>query len=405
MNNPMVKRLWALGSISFFSDFIFGATFIFIMQEGGVTAELIGIYVASTVIVGQLVEAPSGAWGDRYGQRGLVMFGLLLWGAGLLLFGLAAHPMFYVPALLLWTAGAALYSGAPTSLVVNFLKAADKDDVIPRALRGAQVARWLASAAGAATVALAGAHIPPAATVLVAGCLLISAALWVALTWPQSHADRQLGVAESLLEGIRATVAGARLVVLWLTMLYSAAISVLIMSWQPVVAGFPEFAGNEASALGLTMLLFSLAAALGAWLGRRPKGLRAEYAVLASVICLLGFLLLVGGGIPRTAVGYLGAEVLVGMGGTLLAVHSHAVVPDELRNTITSILSTVGGLSMSAADLVFGYLWAGFGPVRALHYCAWGLLTLLAVLALWMLTRRGQRDETTPVPPLHHANT
>ncbi|MFI1798860.1 MFS transporter [Streptomyces sp. NPDC020379] len=405
MKIPMANRLWALGSVSFFSDFIFGATFIFVMQEGGVTADLIGVYVAGTVVVSRLVEAPSGAWGDRYGQRGLIILGLLLWGAGFLLFALTPHPLFYVPALLLWSSGAALYSGAPTSLVVNSLREAGNADVVPRVLRGDQVTRWLASAAGAATVALAGTRVPPAEIVLVAGCLLVAAALWVALTWPRSGGDRQLGVTRNMLDGIRATVTGARLGVLWLTLVYSAAISVLIMSWQPVVAGFPEFGGSRASALGLTLLLFSLTAALGAWLGRRPKALRAEYAVLASVICLLGFLLLVGGGVPRTAVGYLGAEVLVGTGGTLLAVHSHAVIPDELRNTVTSMLSTAAGLSMAAADLVFGYLWDAFGPVRALHYCAWGLLALTALLALWTLIPREPHDETAEMSPLHSTHT
>ncbi|MFD7235993.1 MFS transporter [Streptomyces syringium] len=403
MKDPVVRRLWALGSISFFSDFIFGATYIFVMQEGGVSAELIGVYVAGTVVVSRLVEAPSGAWGDRYGQRGLIVLGLALWGAGLLLFGLTPHRLFYVPALLLWSSGAALYSGAPISLVVNALKTSGNADAVPRALRGAQVARWLASAAGAATVALAAVRVPPAHLVLVAGCLLVASAVWVALTWPRSSSNRQLGVTRNLLEGTRTMVTGARLGILWLTALYSAAISVLIMSWQPVVSGFPEFGGSEASALGLTLLLFSLAAALGAWLGRRPKALRAEYAVLASVICLLGLLLLVGGTIPCTAVGYLGAEVLVGAGGTLLAVHSHSVIPDELRNTVTSLLSTVAGLSMATADLIFGYLWAAVGPVRALHHCAWGLLALTVLLTLWTLTQRGRGDGTTASSPLHQA--
>ena len=85
----LVSHVWLVTGIVAVADFVFGATFVVFMQSRGLSATMIGGLLSITAVSSVLIEAPSGAWGDRHGHRRLVAGGLGLWGLGLLLFGVA----------------------------------------------------------------------------------------------------------------------------------------------------------------------------------------------------------------------------------------------------------------------------------------------------------------------------
>lgn len=142
------RRLAALIAVVAMADFAFGAVNIVHMTNAGLAPSSIGAVLAIAGIVSTIVEAPSGALGDMYGQRRILVIGLFLWGSGQMLFGLTSSPWPIGVALVLWAVGMACYSGAPFALVINELRAEGHEDFVGWTVRQVQVVRWCASAVG-----------------------------------------------------------------------------------------------------------------------------------------------------------------------------------------------------------------------------------------------------------------
>ncbi|MEE2046608.1 MFS transporter, partial [Nocardiopsis tropica] len=155
------------------ADCLFGAVFVTVLLERGVDPWLLGSVLAAAHLVGLVVEAPSGALGDRYGHRRLMVVGLALWGAGFAAFGLADALATTALALVLWAFGYHLYSGTPTALVVNRIGSRDRAARIARTVRYGQVARRSGAVLGAASVMVAGAWLPADLLVAAGGGLLV----------------------------------------------------------------------------------------------------------------------------------------------------------------------------------------------------------------------------------------
>src|SRR5262249_28705540 len=110
------RRLWTLSALAALADFLFGATYVYVMLSAGLSGGTIGTLLAVSVVVSTLLDAPRGAWGDRFGQRRVIVGGLVVWGVGMGLFSLATRPLGYAPALVLWSAGMVVYASAPMAL-------------------------------------------------------------------------------------------------------------------------------------------------------------------------------------------------------------------------------------------------------------------------------------------------
>lgn len=263
-----------------------------------------------------------------------------------------------------------------------------------RALRGGQVLRWVYSAVGAGTVALGGGVIPPRHLIAVAGIVLVATAVWVRFTWTQNRPERSLSVAGSLWQGVRLLAGDELRRLLSLTAVSAAVLSLLIMSWQPILA---DLGGFSARSLGLVLLTMTLGSALGAWAARVPGSRDPEVFAAGSLCALVLTIELVGRGLAATLVALVVAEFFVGMAGVFLNLQLHEAVPDQLRNTTTSLFSTATGLAMGLADLAFGFLWHHLGPTEALHTGGRALLAVLVVhLVLYAVGRRRHRPADVP---------
>jgi MFS family permease len=384
------NRLRAIVAVTALCDFVFGATNVFVMLHAGIPAVSIGTAMAATVLVTRVVEAPTGALADRFGYRGVAFAGLALWGAGLILFGTASGTAGFVLALLVWSAGMATYSGAPTALVVNRLRGMGAQDLVARTLRSAQISRWVAASAGAGIVAAGGHWLSAQAMITAAGAVLLAVAVWMRAGWPVIRPVRSATAAARFRAGLREIRRPQCAQLLWLSCVAAAAMSLLIMAWQPITVQYVDF---SVPALGIALLFMTLGSALGAWAARTPRGADAEPYAAAAAAALLLALELVGHGRVATAAGLVIAEFMIGMTGVFLSIRSHKVIPDDLRNTMSSLFSTASGVSMGVADLAFGHLWHAYGPAGGLHVgerFLLGLLGAYGVVKAVRLLRVGQ---------------
>jgi predicted MFS family arabinose efflux permease len=390
----MSRKLWALVAIVAFVDFVYGATSVTLMQHAQVPAAMIGVLMAAAAIVTSVFEAPSGAWGDRFGQRRVLVAGLVLWGIGQAVFGAAGSSWVFLGALVLWAAGQAFYSGAPAALAINFIRSRYGDDKIPAVVRGAHVVRWGAAGLGAGSVALLGLRVDPGVLVTIAGLVLLPTAVWVWRAWPEQRGNPDRSTTGTLREGLRLAVRGEMAMLAMVTALSGFALAVVILAWQPSLRELGRF--SEAS-FGVFLLVFTILSAIGAWAQRFVEKIDPPVAV-ALLLMVMGLTFLVSPtGRWYVAGGFLVLEFVIALVLTVTGVWSHALFPDDLRNTLGSLMGTVTTAAMATGVSVFGFLWSGSGLRGALHTTG----VAIAVAAGILLAARAlhsRRSGRAPAP-------
>ncbi|MDX3235936.1 MFS transporter [Streptomyces sp. ME03-5709C] len=398
MNGPTLTRyrrqLSAAATVVAFVDFVFGATFVVVMSGRGIPGSVIGALLAASQVVATVIEAPSGAWGDRYGQRRIATVGLACWAGGLVLFGLTGAVAGYAAALTLWTVGMAAYSGAPTALFIGLLSPEEKEANLAGVLRGLQIVRWLASGAGALAVAVVGNFTAPRMLILAGGVLLAGLTVWTRYGWPESPLSSELPVGSALRTGVRLLLRGELLGVLLLTCVATASLGLVIFTWQPMA--FTYFSGGP-TVLGLVLLVLTCFAALGSWASKRLPERWALPWALATLMLLQIVLAATGHGVAFAVVGFPVAEFLVGVAMTLVFVRAHQIYPDHLRNTLSSLVGTAAGLAMAAVDLIAGRLWEDLGIRVAAERASLGLLGVTVVVAAFEALRASFARAADPI--------
>lgn len=395
MRHSLITKVWILTGVVGVADFSFGATFVTFMQTKGLSAAVIGALLAITGVTSVVFEAPSGAWGDRFGHKRLVMIGLTAWGVGLTVFALATGAGLFAIAIGMWGAGLALYSGAATSMLINTLNAGDEGHAGAAAIRGTETVRWAAAALGACVVIVSGLAVDMRATYFLSGALLLGAALWVLIRWPESPTRSTTNLRTSLRMGLRFVASTHARPLVIFSVVAAAALAVIILTWQPVVL---TIVGLESRWLGVVLLTLSASAAAGAaasvWLVRLSPFAAVSVALGGVAVSLL----LLGAGAVGATVAYLGAEFFIGGALTMLAIWAQAIIPDEIRATATSILGTAAGLAIAGTYALFGLLWDTLGLAPAVSLTAAILLVASAVTALVMLFA-GQSWKTKALTP------
>lgn len=375
-------RLVILTGFIGIADFAFGAVYVDVLLRAGLTPASIGIGFFAAFAVSTLVEIPSGDWGDRWGQRRLAVIGLMLWGAALVVFAIAQDaPVVLLATLVLWSVGQALFSGAPISLTINAISPSLRDLRL-RALRAANVAKWVGSAAGGLAVFVGVLAVDAHVLIGVAGGILIILAVWVRLGWPEAERFAPRESERRLWQRLRAGWTSTLGPLLVMTMLASALLSVLLFAWQPLVA---QTTGLPVSANGGVLFVMTVIAALGAWLTRFRDKLRGGWdtgitlAVIAAIVLFAGAI----PGVVSTVLALSVVELLTSYCLTALAMDAHGVFDDRYRNMLWSVFSAAMGVAMAVTDLVFGLLWDALGLTPALAWAgAIGLgLVVITVVA------------------------
>ncbi|MEN0102744.1 MAG: MFS transporter [Curtobacterium sp.] len=392
--HPLVSRVWVLTAVVAMADFVFGATFVVFMQSRGLSATAIGTLLSLTAITSVLLEAPSGAWGDRHGHKRLVGAGLALWGAGLVVFSLAPGAAWFGVAIGMWASGLALYSGAAMSLLINTLNAAGREDHGDGAIRGTETIRWGAAAAGALVVAATAWVMSTQASIVLSGLLLLAAAAWVLVRWPDSPARHRDSVFGSLRAGTAFVLAPGCRLLLALSILTSVDLAVVILTWQPIAL---RVVGLETQLLGMALLVLSLTVAAVAFVSRWVPRRAVPAAVGAAVVLVNACLALASLGPSGAVAAVCGAEFFLGIALTLLAVWSQRRFPDRIRATATSLLGTATGVAIAATNAVMGCLWDDVGLQQAVVVAAVVVASLTTVTCTAALVaRRGRLPRWTP---------
>jgi MFS family permease len=373
--SPLFLRYASFTLLGSSADFIFGAVFVTVLLERGAQPWLLGLMLGSANLVALLVEAPSGALGDRYGHRRLLAAGLAVWGSGFALMGYADGLALTLAAMYLWAVGFHLQSGTLVALVVNRIGDRDRPARIARTVRSVQVAGNSGAVLGAASVMVAGTWLPADALLLASGAVLVALAVLTPLCFPRSPGQRGRPVTAIVRESAVLVVSRRFLPLVALSAASVSGLAALVLSWQPMLAAEH---GEDVRLNGLVLLLMMAAMAAGSacsrFVGRdRPQVWGPVFAASSG----LPLLLAAHGVVPLVA-GLMAAEFLLGLAVVLSHVWQQTMFSDANRNTMAAMLGMVGNAVRMLTVLVFGWLWelvgldwtvtavVGFGTAAAL---------------------------------------
>lgn len=315
---------------------------------------MVGSIMAGANLVGLLMEAPSGALGDRYGHRRLLFVGLLSWGAGFLFVGAAPTLPPTLAGMCLGTIGYALHSGTMSAILINRVGSRDRTVRIARIVRVGALSGRIGSALGAALVMVAGTWLPPGPLVACGGLLLLSLAALAPLSFPVApgRPDRRIGVI--VLESVSQVLSRRFAPMVALAMGAMSATVLLVASWQPMLL---ERFGQDVRLNGLFLLVMTLSLAAGAaaarWVHPRRPHLWGPPSVMAIGIPLV----LSAHDVVPLIVGLIAAEFLIGLAGVVAGVWYQLMFTDADRNTMFSAISTLAMLAGVATSFSFGWLW------------------------------------------------
>lgn len=184
MSASLLSRLGVYSVVSALADFAFGAVFVTVIIARGADPWAVGMILAAGHLIGLLMEAPSGALGDRYGHRHLLMGGLMVWGSGLVVLGLAEGLALTVLGMCLGHLGASLKSGTLTAILVNRVGERQRNTHITRIVRVGAVSTRMGSALGAATVMVAGGLLSADSLIALGGVLVLVLAVLTPMCFP-----------------------------------------------------------------------------------------------------------------------------------------------------------------------------------------------------------------------------
>ncbi|MBR8743494.1 MFS transporter [Nocardiopsis sp. MG754419] len=353
------------------ADFVYGAVFVTVILARGADPWAVGLILAAGNLMGLVMEAPSGALGDRYGHRRLLTIGLGVWGAGLVALGLADGLVLTVVGIGLGNIGASLKSGTLEAILINRVGEHERGARITRIVRVGAVSTRLGSVVGAASVMVAGTWWSAGTMIALGGVLLLSLAVLAPLCFPPApgRPDRRIGTI--VLESVVQVASRRFLPLVTLALSLMCATMLLVVAWQPML--LDEYGGDDVRLNGLVLLLMTLSLTAGAACARWVDARRPHvWGSLVSMGIGAPLVLAVHEVIPLIA-GLLVAEFLIGLGGVLSGVWCQLMFPDADRNTMFSAVTVITLLGSAATTSAFGWMWDLWGiptAVTVLSVCA-----------------------------------
>ena len=379
---PLLARLSVFTLVSTTADFAYGAVFVTVILARGADPWAVGLVLAGGHLIGLVMEAPSGALGDRYGHRRLLTLGLLVWGSGLVALGLADGLVFTVVGVCLGNIGMSLKSGTLEAILINRIGSHERNARITRIVRVGSVSTRLGSVLGAASVMVGGTWLSAGTMIAVGGALVLLLGVLAPVCFPPTLGRRDRRISAIVLESVVLVASRRFLPPIVLALSLMVATMLLVVSWQPMLLA--EY-GDDVRLNGLVLLVMSLSLAAGAAAARWVHQDRPHvWGPLLSMGIGLPLVLAAHGVVPLVA-GLVAAEFLIGLAGVLSGAWCQLMFTDANRNTMFSAVTVVTLLGSALTTSSFGGLWELWGIATAVSVLA-GFALALAAAAL-VLTR------------------
>lgn len=388
--SPWAWYFLVVAALYSFADKLFAPYYALFPTLRGLTTFQASIILSTFSTSLMLLDYPTGALADFIGRRRVMCIGLISWGAGLIGYGLLPGFWPMMAMMVVQGFGISMISGTASSWYVDQVKTQGREEEIPRAmgLAGSMVF-GISFVAGLAATSLGGLN--PQMVYVGSGVIALLGAAWVRLTWVENWGKRLKGMTywRFTMESTRTILTSkAMRQVFLLSASATASFSVFLLLWQSTAVE----RGIPAAWMGLLFSGQMIPPMLGSWLAGRQT---TEHSARTVAVGLgITALALVGAALFTHPVFYVAALCLfqfaLGLRLTSLSILQQDSVPDTIRASANSALSTVGSLVSVISLTATGWLTEHFGLQVGWWIGTWAAL-LGCLVAGSMIVRTHQQ--------------
>ena len=337
---------------------------------------------AVCIVIGFLVDIPTGALSDIVGRKKMLVAGSVFYLFSFLFFAFMSAPWHAWVGNILWAISAALESGTDKAILQESCIALKKEDSFYRKFRGkAQGGRlFLAAFCGPITswIASYDLRLP---MILSIPTLIIPIVCCLKLTEPP-HIVRELTAKEQfkqMRKGFWETCNNKN--ILWLTG-YACIISVASKIWFFMYNPYFESVGMNISDFGDVFFVLNLLAWLSSRYGHVVEKKIGDSGTVWLLIPMIGIPILLMALYPYPTMAYMVIfqNVVRGIYGPFLDRLTGKYLKDETRATVMSVQSSTISVAASLSLWAFGYLVNSFGILSSLKVL--GISALVGYLFL-----------------------
>ena len=352
------------------------------LRSLGISFAQIGFFQSVSSLLTLITDFPTGGLADRYGRRLNYAVGTLLFGVSLII--IACSSSFFIIALAFALAGigSAFMSGTLTPWLYDAIKG-DKKRAHTVFSRMRIINGLLGTVAGfvAGTISRYALNLP----ILLAGICGISASLLALLFLEENHGHGK-AYGEILKDGLKHIARNRTLHYLLVASFFlSFAGRSFFMFWMVLA----KEAGLRESSVGYVYPLLILSTSFGGFVSLRLSRFMDHRKILAITTPLMG-LLIIAMGIVKGLLSLLALitlfEITIAIRAPAMITFRNELIPSPIRSTVTSALSTIGGMFSMLANIVVGLIADIFGLGGA--YVVSGILALFASLFLTMAIKQ-----------------
>lgn len=362
---------------------------VFLATERHLSLTQITVLTGISWTMVALGEVPTGALADAYGRRFSVGLGVVLAAAGIVLFGLLPSYLGLLSALILWSAGLALMSGADMAILYDSMQAAGRVAEYPRmagrSFAVIQVSQALAGVAGG----LLGSLRLDLPLFVTSGLMVL--ALLVVRRIAEPPVDRAPGTRYA------ATLrAAARVVVQRRALRYLVLFTALFsgVAWLLTFVLFQPYVVDHSLEVGWVGILFTLlrgAGTCGSLLGHRvARRLPARVALWTLPVVFAACFAMIGAASwwPMGFAAMLAVALLHGAFRPTLSALLNERLTSDVRATVLSLESLIFSLLIGALQPAIGFVADHAGLAGAFVALAILSALLLPIRALWLAAER-----------------
>lgn len=350
------------------------------LRSLGISFAQIGFFQSVSSLLTFITDFPTGGLADRYGRRLNYAAGILLFGVSLII--IACSSSFFIIALAFALAGigSAFMSGTLTPWLYDAIKG-DKKRAHMVFSRMRIINGILGTVAGfvAGTISRYALNLP----ILLAGICGISASLLALLFLEENYGHgKAKPYGEILKDGLKHIAQERTLQYLLVASFFlSFAGRSFFMFWMVLA----KEAGLRESSVGYVYPLLILSTSFGGFVSLRLSRFMDHRKILAITTPLMG-LLIIAMGIVKGLLSLLALitlfEIIIAIRAPAMITFRNELIPSPIRSTVTSALSTIGGMFSMLANIAVGLIADIFGLGGA--YVVSGILALFASLFLTM---------------------
>lgn len=358
-----------------FIKFSIGTVVPQITAEFGTSKSAIGLALTGMWMASAVIQYPSGVFGDRFGERGIILFSLALTSAGAFLLAIATGYVAFFGFAVVIGLGTGLYVPVASTLLTKLFD--ENGKALSIHIAGANMAGLFAPITAAYVTIRYGWRAAPLLCALLFLPLLWMLVRWVNAT-PSAQPEKSMRELFGLRRGLRILIRPS--------IVFSMGIGVIgAFTFQAIVSFFPTFLVEYhgfglQSAGNLFGVLFALSALSLLLVGKVAELFDYDLALLLSLVVLLSGILLallLPHGYALLAVVLVGAGI--SWGGALQARYVDHLNDSEI-GTGFGLIRTATGLIGSVSSVVVGTLAESEGwPL------AYGVVVFLVLVAISLL--------------------